>query len=170
MKQRIIMLRLMFIVYLYVLIRIILFKFHEINMMYLLQQLKLVWINPERIIWRMKQGNLVPFEEISTSLQALSSHGMINLVGNVAIFIPFGILQGLMRANNKISLMEVLIRSFGASLCLECAQAIFSIGSFDVDDLILNTSGGVIGFLAFSMYNKFMRTEPYPIQTRTDLI
>jgi hypothetical protein len=31
---------------------------------------------------------------------------------------------------------------------LESAQALFSIGSFDVDDLILNSSGGLIGFIA----------------------
>ena len=39
--------------------------------------------------------------------------------------------------------------SLGLSLSLECLQLIFSIGSFDVDDLILNVSGGLLGYGIF---------------------
>jgi len=37
---------------------------------------------------------------------------------------------------------------------LECLQVVFSIGIFDVDDLILNTSGGLLGYCAFKLYDK----------------
>ncbi|MFD2118040.1 VanZ family protein [Paenibacillus yanchengensis] len=37
---------------------------------------------------------------------------------------------------------------------MESAQALFSIGSFDVDDLILNSSGGLIGFVILKIFAK----------------
>jgi glycopeptide antibiotics resistance protein len=44
-------------------------------------------------------------------------------------------------------------------------QALFSIGSFDVDDLILNSSGGLIGFIIFKLFTKLV-TAASVIQAR----
>ncbi|MDF2652212.1 MAG: VanZ family protein, partial [Paenibacillus sp.] len=92
------------------------------------------------------------FKEISSTIHDITSHGLINLVGNFAIFMPYGILLGLMLRNKKISVIDAFILSLGLSLILECAQAIFSIGHYDVDDLILNSSGGLIGFITFKLF------------------
>ena len=75
---------------------------------------------------------------------------MINLVGNIAIFIPLGLFLGLLSKNGGMPLAGTMLASFGLSLMLEGGQAVFAIGSFDVDDLILNTAGGVIGGLVFN--------------------
>lgn len=166
MKQRVFMIHVMFAFYLYVLIKIILFKYGRIDMTFLLQQLKQGWSNPEPIIWRVQQGNLIPFDEISKTFHSMSMHGFINLFGNIVIFMPFGIFLGLLGMKKKLSCMGVFMRAFGVSLCLESAQAIFSMGSFDVDDLILNASGGLIGFIVVSLYNKFRIVVPQRFQTR----
>ncbi|MNP72422.1 VanZ like family protein [compost metagenome] len=71
---------------------------------------------------------------------------------------PFGgfllILKG-----QKISYIGVLIRSFGFSLCLECMQLVLSMGTFDVDDLILNTTGGLLGYGVFKLFFKSKKSS-----------
>ncbi|WP_074904790.1 VanZ family protein [Paenibacillus algorifonticola] len=78
---------------------------------------------------------------------------------------PYCILLGLMLRNKKISFIEAFIHSLGISLILECAQTVFSIGRFDFDDLILNSSGGLIGFITFKVFAKVAAT-PSIIQAR----
>jgi glycopeptide antibiotics resistance protein len=58
------------------------------------------------------------------------------------------------------------IFSLGLSLILGSSEALFSIGSFDVDDLILNSCGGLVGFLAFQLFAKFMATASGAIDAR----
>lgn len=92
-------------------------------------------------------------------MKAEDENETYNLLGNIVIFIPYGILLGLVSINKrKISFVDVFLCSFGLSLCLECAQTVFSIGIFDVDDLILNSSGDLIGWIAFRICAKFMVT------------
>ncbi|HEY2495187.1 MAG TPA: VanZ family protein [Paenibacillus sp.] len=43
------------------------------------------------------------------------------------------------------SFVNVFILSLSLSLCFEVTQLLLFIGIFDVDDLILNTSGGIVG-------------------------
>ncbi|MEK6481644.1 VanZ family protein [Catalinimonas sp. 4WD22] len=68
-----------------------------------------------------------------------------NLLGNVILFIPFGILSPLLFSwvhKSKRILFLTLLFSFAAELI----QFYFQIGVFDVDDIILNTLGSVIGY------------------------
>jgi glycopeptide antibiotics resistance protein len=39
--------------------------------------------------------------------------------------------------------------TFELSLCIEMVQLLSKVGSLDVDDLILNTLGGVVGYILF---------------------
>ncbi|WP_048036113.1 VanZ family protein [Brevibacillus brevis] len=66
--------------------------------------------------------------------------------GNVAAFIPFGILFPLLyrvRFGKFISLFVLAI------LVLETIQALTYLGSFDVNDVISNTLGAAIGYIAY---------------------
>lgn len=146
----------LFVLYVYALLKVILFKFNTIKVTYLWHQLQGGLRNPDYIIERLQSGNLIPFREISRNIHNLSSHDLINLVGNIAVFIPYGIFLLLISKSKSMSFIGVLIRSFCLSLCLECSQLVFGIGTFDVDDLILNTFGGLIGYVAFKFYAKFM--------------
>ena len=42
-----------------------------------------------------------------------------------------------------------MLYTFGLSLAIELIQLVSKVGSFDVDDLMLNTLGGVLGYLTF---------------------
>ena len=73
------------------------------------------------------------------------------LVGNVAMFVPFGFFLPLVtrvRSRGKI-----LLTSAAAPLCCEVFQLVFG-RSFDVDDLICNFAGIVIGAVIGSVVLK----------------
>ena len=104
--------------------------------------------------------NLIPFKEIMrfytyrdlVGIQAF----LLNLFGNVLAFIPFGFMVPIVSDKNR-SLLRTAGLTFLLSLFIECIQLIFRVGSFDVDDLILNTLGGVIGFILFWIMNQIRR-------------
>ncbi len=78
-----------------------------------------------------------------------------NLVGNVLIFLPFGFF--LPMASKFRSFIAAVSYSFLLSLLIECIQLVTKIGSFDVDDLFLNTLGGAIGYVVFVICCKVRR-------------
>jgi glycopeptide antibiotics resistance protein len=153
--NRIIVLSL-FVFYMYALLRIIVFKFRFRDMTFLWNQLQGDLGDPGILVYQLQKGNLIPFKTIFINIQSLSVHDLINLVGNIAAFIPFGMFLVLLSKNKRMSFIGVLTRSLSLTLCIECFQMVFSIGIFDVDDLILNTSGGLLGYCAIKLYNKFI--------------
>ncbi len=72
----------------------------------------------------------------------------LNLFGNIAAFIPFGFFLPVLCPKCRSVLFTVFF-SFECSLLVETIQLVSKVGSFDVDDLLLNTIGGFIGCLAF---------------------
>ncbi len=78
-----------------------------------------------------------------------------NLLGNVLIFVPFGFF--LPMASKFRSFFNAFSHSFLLSLCVELVQLMTQIGSFDVDDLFLNTVGGCIGYIIFAICNQIRR-------------
>lgn len=71
---------------------------------------------------------------------------LVNLLGNVAVFIPFGILLPLVNAR-----LHSIIRLTGYTvlyiLILETMQMFLRAGSFDIDDLLLNMLGVWTGYV-----------------------
>ncbi|MCB5235852.1 VanZ family protein [Niallia alba] len=153
--NRIIVLAL-FIFYICELFKIILFKFRWRDTTFLMSQLQRNLGNPDNLVYQLQRGNFIPLKTVSINIQSLSGwHDLSNFVGNIAAFIPFGIFLVLLSKKRGISFRGVLGQSFILSLSLECLQVVFSLGIFDVDDLLLNTSGGLIGFGAIKLYRKF---------------
>ena len=70
---------------------------------------------------------------------------MINIVGNIAAFIPFGFFLPIISKRSRLWYNTVMF-GFIWSLMLETLQLILRVGSFDVDDMFLNTLGAGIGF------------------------
>lgn len=147
-KLRIYGLQALFAVYIYVLFKIILFKFGSINFSFLWQQLQR---SPDNIAGSLHTGNFVPLATLFNTYHHLTPTTMVNFAGNIALFIPYGIFLVLLSPNGKGggSFTGVLLRSLALSAVLECSQAVFYIGTFDVDDLILNTFGGLLGYILF---------------------
>ncbi len=69
-----------------------------------------------------------------------------NLGGNLLGFVPLGIFLPLLFRKLK-SFAAVIAVVFAISLAYEIIQLCTGLGVFDVDDIILNTAGGIIGFL-----------------------
>ncbi len=93
-------------------------------------------------------NNFVPFKEIFR-YDFNSKLFIRNVVGNVLLFIPFGIFTSYY-LNNK-SVVPSIILSFLVSCSIEFAQSIIG-RTADVDDVILNTIGGVLGYLIYKLF------------------
>lgn len=97
--------------------------------------------------------NVRPFHEIQRYIRYRELLGarsvFLNLAGNVIGFMPFGaLLPVFARAARRA--WRVTLLSFEISALIEFSQLIFRVGCFDVDDMILNTTGGLLGYLVFA--------------------
>lgn len=96
--------------------------------------------------------NLKPFTEIKRYLNNIHVIGYfnvaINLAGNVVCFMPMGFVLPII-TNRNWGIIKVTVMTFLASLFVEVLQLVSKLGSCDVDDLILNTLGGILGYLLF---------------------
>lgn len=95
--------------------------------------------------------NLELFKEIRRFYYYREQLGMkaflLNVAGNVAAFMPCGFFLPIVSRRSRRWYNAILL-SFGLSIGIELTQLAFRVGSFDVDDLFLNTLGGALGFAA----------------------
>jgi len=73
------------------------------------------------------------------------SYARMNVFGNMLLFLPFGSLSGLSWEGIR-GLLLTLLFSFVVSLGYEVIQLVYSIGEFDVDDIMLNVIGALAGY------------------------
>jgi len=104
--------------------------------------------------------NFIPFKEIRRFIvyrETLGISVMItNIIGNVAGFVPFGFILPLIYKNKrKWWLITFLTMEF--SMVIELLQLLLKVGSCDVDDVILNTLGGFLGYVLFYICNRIRR-------------
>ena len=89
--------------------------------------------------------NIVPFSEIFR-YKIGSSMFIYNVLGNILLFVPFGYF--VTRFTQSKSVYQIFIVSLITSFTIELLQV--KIGrSFDIDDIILNVIGGVIGYFTY---------------------
>lgn len=104
--------------------------------------------------------NLIPFVEIRrfwTYREQLGSFAFYtNLLGNVAGFFPFGFILPVVCRGMRSGFL-ILLSGLTLSLCVETIQLVTKVGCFDVDDLILNTLGALLGYLAFVLCSRLRR-------------
>ena len=98
--------------------------------------------------------NLELFKEIKRFYNYRHQVGMtafiLNVFGNVAAFVPCGFFLPIVSRRSKQWYNTVLI-SFLLSLTVETIQLVCKVGSFDVDDMLLNTLGGILGFISYKL-------------------
>lgn len=106
--------------------------------------------------------NLIPFKEILRFWNYRDSLGMqtvlLNIVGNVLAFVPFGTFLPIFSMRCK-RFWRTILFSFELSFLVEVLQLVTRVGSFDVDDLLLNTIGGMIGFIVYLIGTCLFRGE-----------
>jgi glycopeptide antibiotics resistance protein len=94
---------------------------------------------------------LIPFKTILPYIgdASYSKVAVKNLLGNIFLFLPFGLLLPAIKPEVD-SYKKIFIFSVLFSLFFETTQLLLRIGSFDVDDLILNTLGAMLGYFLFN--------------------
>lgn len=80
----------------------------------------------------------------------------LNIGGNIIGFLPFGLLLPVMHRNLRKSLPVILL-GFSLSLLVESLQLVLKVGSFDVDDLLLNTVGAAARYFLYWVCNQIRR-------------
>lgn len=102
--------------------------------------------------------NLILFNEIKRFWVYRHQLGLwacfMNIVGNVIAFIPCGYLIPAILEGRR-SFADAVFSGFLVSFVIECTQLVFRVGSFDVDDLLLNTLGAAIGYILWAAVHKF---------------
>ena len=108
-------------------------------------------------IERSYRYNLIPFREIRRFIVYADLLGPMavisNLFGNIVIFMPFGFLVPIL-GRKKRNFWFTSLLSFALSLAVECIQLVTRTGCFDVDDIFLNTIGGMLGYLVYALVQR----------------
>ncbi len=98
--------------------------------------------------------NLKPFEEIGRFIKYRNAFTLefflVNMVGNVVAFMPFGFFLPIISGKFEKFYLAIFLTAF-FSLMIESLQLATRVGSFDVDDIILNTTGGLLGYIIFKL-------------------
>lgn len=100
--------------------------------------------------------NLTLFKEIKRFWEMRYSYGwgvtLINLLGNVVCFMPFGFLLPTISKSRVIkNIISVTFFTMLFSVFIETAQLVTKVGAFDVDDILLNTIGGMAGYILMKL-------------------
>jgi glycopeptide antibiotics resistance protein len=87
----------------------------------------------------------------------LTSHTFENILGNILLFLPLGILLPLLSVNLN-SFWKIFLVAFFFSSSIEVLQwfsrQVGIYRSVDIDDVILNVMGSVVGFLILKLIYK----------------
>lgn len=103
--------------------------------------------------------NLIPFRSMSTQIEYITQWWALkNLLGNIIPFIPFGFLLPITYKKFS-SMIGVFFTGLFSILIIEIFQFFTKLGSFDVDDIILNMIGIVCGYLIFLVINRIFVRE-----------
>ena len=132
----------LFFVYLLFVIRMIVFKYP----MSQLQEIVASW--QKDVVWEgLATANFIPFKTIKMYIHYYDLPGLRsfpNLFGNILIFIPIGLLMPMAHKASK-NIWIMLANAFLFVLGIEVFQLFSAFGAFDVDDIILNCFGVLIG-------------------------
>ena len=101
--------------------------------------------------------NLIPFRTIVKHTMCMVEEGYYmrrwaarNLFGNLILFYPMGLLLPCLFRKLR-TLRQNIWLSFRLILSVEVVQMLLFLGFFDIDDLILNMTGWIFGFLTLSI-------------------
>ncbi len=113
-----------------------------------------------RTVETQYRNNLIPFQEIRRFLGLMRypqwrMAAFLNLAGNVLAFIPFSAFLAVL-VHPRERWYIIVPCAFLLSLCVETAQLLAGLGCFDVDDLILNTLGGLLGYWIYWLWKHTM--------------
>lgn len=138
--------------------RIVYFPFHLVN-----GHIAHLVFDTNRILpfWT----NLQPFTFLST----FYNYWQLNIIGNILMFIPVGIVWPL--CFKKLdNIWKTVFAGVGLSLFIELSQLPFYQRNTDIDDLILNTTGVLMGAVIFFLIKKRLNHSKHKDVCQTIII
>ena len=134
-------------------------------LLFVIYLILVVWI----VLWKvhvpfigrddMREVKLIPF----ASTAAYGPSAPREVVANLLVFVPFGVYLGALGPRLRWWRATAVVA--GASVLLEVAQYATAAGSSDVTDVIANTAGGLVGFLALAAVNRRLRSRTVVVMT-----
>ncbi len=113
--------------------------------------------------YEMRIDNRRPFTTIVYMLDYYPTFYLIkNVIGNILMFVPFGYIYTYI-SKRKVKFINVSMYCTMFSIFIESMQFLLcfilkvNYRVIDVDDIILNTIGGMLGYLLFKVENKVYR-------------
>ena len=101
-------------------------------------------------------SNFIPLKEMFR-YQIGSRLFIKNIIGNILLFLPYGYFASDCLKSKKVG--SICILTLIISLTIEIVQ--LKIGrTFDIDDCILNTCGGILGFYLYRLIEKIKLSLP----------
>lgn len=145
-----------FAAYTVLLIKLVIFKFPD----EMTNQALRLW-SVQGLMRSFSHANYIPFRTIGSALfNAYLPVELPTLIYNVIAFMPFGFLLPFLIASAR-NLGRILLYGLAASLALEAIQLVTLLGTGDIDDVILNVTGTLIGYVLFrlllAIYLKFIK-------------
>lgn len=147
-------LTLLLFLYLLIVIKVIIFKYPFEQM----QDIADSW--QKDVIWEgLSTANFVPFKTIQMYIRYYDLPGIrsfANLFGNILIFIPMGVLLPLVHKSSR-NVLIMLANAFLFVVGIEVFQLFSAFGAFDVDDIILNCFGVLLGRFIYHLVSSLTR-------------
>ena len=151
-------------IFILIALRIIYFKIHKKKIVFYKEVLRILCliyliclfyvITFQDVEW--STSNYIPFKEI-TRYSFGSKLFIKNVIGNIIMFIPFGFFVGYFFKIKKKKTMFII--TIFVSTSIELLQR--QIGRvFDIDDIILNVLGGMIGFIVYDTFKDIKEHLP----------
>ena len=100
--------------------------------------------------------NIVPFTEI-LRYEVGSTQFYLNVIGNILVFLPFGYFVSSYIKATRVS--HILLVTLITSFTIEFVQHYIG-RSFDIDDILLNVVGAIIGFLLYIGFTAIKKHLP----------
>ena len=120
-------------------------------------------------VWK-RNSNIIPFKNTYKYVIGLDRFNLDiiihNTLGNVLIFIPLGIFLPILFKSYK-AFSKVCISSLLITITIEFSQFFLQIGQFDIDDIILNTIGSVIGYFVIRLIIKISNFMSWNVSRKT---
>lgn len=133
-----------FAVYILLLMRFILFKYAPLTSLW------------DAFFLRKREYNIIPLKATLEMVRGLSPLRLVeNIAGNIILFVPFGVLLPLAFKVERLTILY----GCAASILVEIIQLAFAMGAADIDDVILNTLGAVIGYIAYRIINRCIKNR-----------
>ena len=104
---------------------------------------------------RIDAVNMIPFHSIRENLKYGHSPVSWDMLYNLVMFVPFGIV--FCYYQKAFSIYKAIGLSFLTTFSIEAAQFIFKTGVVDIDDLIINTVGSLFGIFFYIALQKILQ-------------